>query len=640
MKHVIIGTSGHIDHGKTSLIKVLTGKETDNLQEEKQRGISINLGFTFFDLPSGKRAGIIDVPGHEKFIKNMLAGATSLDVVLLVIAADEGIMPQTKEHLEILELLNIKRTIIVLTKIDLVDEEWRNMIKDDIKEYLTKTSFENSSIIEISNKTKEGIVNLINEVDKVVEEVEAKDIEGDFRLAVDRCFSVSGYGTVVTGTILSGKISIDDNVIICPKNLNGRVRNIQVHEENVLYGEAGQRCALNLAGIKKEEISRGDTVCTSNIFIPSYIINIKFKYLKSNNSPLVNRQRVRIYHGTSEIIGRVIILNKEKIEPGKDGFVQLRLEKEICVQKGDRIVVRNYSPIYTLGGGVILETSSKKIKRYDEEYINSLKLKECGSIEDIVENSVLEISDTFPNYHNIIRQVGKNIENIIDILEDLVIKRRIKKLEVGDENFYIHNRFFNKKSQDIYNMLSEYHKVDPLKFGMIKEEVRSKCFSSKLKQKIFQKFILLMEERNIIKQDKTYVALDNFSIKLTLEQEKIKNLILSSFKEYGVKPIKFQDIILNEKNKKECNSIYLLLLEQGHLVKISEDIVLHNEVLRNIKKDIIQFIEKNQSINIGEAKEILNTSRKFLVAILEYLDSQKITKREDDVRILYNKFNE
>lgn len=638
MKHVIIGTSGHIDHGKTTLIKALTGRETDKLDEEKKRGISINLGFTFFDLPSGKRAGIIDVPGHEKFIKNMLAGATSLDVVLLIIALDEGIMPQTKEHLEILELLEVKKCIVALTKKDLVDEEWAGMIKDDIKNYLESTSFKDAAMIEVSSKTKEGINELIEEIDKSVEEIEQKDKEGHFRLAVDRSFSVSGFGTVATGTILSGSVKNGDMVQINPSGIEARVRNIQVHDENVEIGEAGQRCALNLAGVTKEEVYRGTVVCTVDTIEPSYMIDCKFKYLKSNEKNLINRQRVRVYHGTSEILGRVVILDKEEIEPGQDAYIQLRLESEICAQKGDNLVIRNYSPMITLGGGKVINPVARKAKRFKEDYLIQLKLMEKGSIEEVVENVVLSLSENFPNSQEIIKGLGRNVENIDYILEKLYENKKIIRIENGKSKFFIHNKFFTKKSEEIYEILKNFHKENPLKVGMNKEELRSKSFSNKVKQKIFQNFLELMKEKEIIKEGANVVALKEFEIKLTKAQRGIKEKILETYLESGITSPKIKDIIDNKKLEKEYLKIYNLLVEEGTLVKLPEDVVMHKEVIDSVKDKIIEWLNKNGSITLGEAKELLGVSRKYLVAILEYLDQAEITKRLEDKRVL-NKNN-
>lgn len=634
MKHVIIGTSGHIDHGKTTLIKALTGRETDKLDEEKKRGISINLGFTFFDLPSGKRAGIIDVPGHEKFIKNMLAGATSLDVVLLIIALDEGIMPQTKEHLEILELLEVKKCIVALTKKDLVDEEWAEMIKEEIKNYLKSTSFKDATMIEVSSKTKEGINELITEIDKSVEEIEQKDKEGHFRLAVDRSFSVSGFGTVATGTILSGSVKNGDMVQINPSGIEARVRNIQVHDENVEIGEAGQRCALNLAGVTKDEVARGTVVCTVDTIEPSYMIDCKFKYLKSNEKNLINRQRVRVYHGTSEILGRIVILDKEEVEPGESSYIQLRLESEICAQKGDNLVIRNYSPMITLGGGKVINPVAKKAKRFKEDYLNELKLMEKGSIEEVVENVVLSLSENFPNSQEIIKGLGRNVDNMDSILEELCENKKIIGIYNGKSKVFIHNKFFTKKSEEIYEVLKNFHEENPLKVGMNKEELRSKSFSNKVKQKIFQNFLELMKEKEIIKEGTNIVALKEFEIKLTKAQRGIKEKILKTYLESGITSPKIKDIIDDKKLEKEYLKIYNLLVEEGTLVKLPEDVVMHKEVIDSVKNKIIEWLNKNGSITLGETKDILGVSRKYLVAILEYLDQEKVTKRVEDKRVL------
>ncbi|MDZ5253067.1 selenocysteine-specific translation elongation factor [Clostridium sp. LIBA-8841] len=634
MKHVIIGTSGHIDHGKTTLIKALTGRETDKLDEEKKRGISINLGFTFFDLPSGKRAGIIDVPGHEKFIKNMLAGATSLDVVLLIIALDEGIMPQTKEHLEILELLEVKKCIVALTKKDLVDEEWAEMIKEEIKNYLKSTSFKDATMIEVSSKTKEGINELITEIDKSVEEIEQKDKEGHFRLAVDRSFSVSGFGTVATGTILSGSVKNGDMVQINPSGIEARVRNIQVHDENVEIGEAGQRCALNLAGVTKDEVVRGTVVCTVDTIEPSYMIDCKFKYLKSNEKNLINRQRVRVYHGTSEILGRIVILDKEEVEPGESSYIQLRLESEICAQKGDNLVIRNYSPMITLGGGKVINPVAKKAKRFKEDYLNELKLMEKGSIEEVVENVVLSLSENFPNSQEIIKGLGRNVDNMDSILEELCENKKIIGIYNGKFSVFIHNKFFTKKSEEIYEVLKNFHEENPLKVGMNKEELRSKSFSNKVKQKIFQNFLELIKEKEIIKEGTNIVALKEFEIKLTKAQRGIKEKILKTYLEIGITSPKIKDIIDDKKLEKEYLKIYNLLVEEGTLVKLPEDVVMHKEVIDSVKNKIIEWLNKNGSITLGETKDILGVSRKYLVAILEYLDQEKVTKRVEDKRVL------
>ncbi|MGL5557828.1 MAG: selenocysteine-specific translation elongation factor, partial [Paraclostridium dentum] len=321
MKNVIIGTAGHIDHGKTTLIKALTGRETDTLAEEKKRGISINLGFTYFDLPSNKRAGIVDVPGHEKFIKNMLAGASGLDMVLLVVAADEGVMPQTVEHMDILTFLNIKKGMIVLTKSDTVEEDFRELVKEDIREKVKGTFLEDAEIIEVDSISKKGLDNLINKIDKMTDEIEDKNLDTPARLNIDRVFSIKGFGTVVTGTLIEGKISIDDDLVIYPKELKTKIRSIQVHGEGVETAYAGQRTAINISNVKVEEINRGDVLASPHSLEEAMMLDVRLSVVKHTDAGLKHWDRLRLYHGTREILCRAVPLEVEEIMPGESGLV-------------------------------------------------------------------------------------------------------------------------------------------------------------------------------------------------------------------------------------------------------------------------------------------------------------------------------
>ncbi|MBQ6630708.1 MAG: selenocysteine-specific translation elongation factor, partial [Romboutsia sp.] len=382
MKNIIIGTAGHIDHGKTTLIKALTGRDTDTLEEEKKRGISINLGFTYFDLSNNKRAGIVDVPGHEKFIKNMLAGASGIDIVLFVVASDEGVMPQTIEHLDILSFLNIKKGIIVLTKSDIVDDEFKQLVKDDIREKTKGTFLEDVDILEVDSISKNGIDELIKKIDSISNDIEEKNQNSPARLNIDRVFSVKGFGTVVTGTLMEGKISIDDDLTVYPNMLNTKIRSIQVHGENVKTAYAGQRTAINISNIKVEELKRGDVLGSPNSLEESMMLDIKLSLVKHSNKSIKHWDRLRLYHGTREILCRIVPLDKDIVKPGESCYAQLRLEESIVTKKLDNIVLRNYSPLETIGGGIILDTKPKKHKRFDESIINSLKIKEKGEIKD------------------------------------------------------------------------------------------------------------------------------------------------------------------------------------------------------------------------------------------------------------------
>jgi selenocysteine-specific elongation factor len=550
MKHIIIGTAGHIDHGKTTLIKALTGRETDTLREEKERGITINLGFTFFDLPSGKRAGIIDVPGHEKFIKNMLAGVSSIDIVLLVIAADEGIMPQTREHFEILQLLDVKKGIVVLTKSDLVDEEWLSMIKEDIKDEFKGTFLENAPIHSVSSKTGIGLDNLIKDIDKFTEEVEAKDIQGHFRLPVDRVFTVSGFGTIVTGTVISGSIKEGQAIEVYPAKIVSKVRGIQVHDQSVKVAEAGQRCAINIANTRVSDVRRGDVVSVENLIEPSLMVDCKLYYLKSAPKPLENRQRVRLYHGTSEILCRVVILNKEQVEPGEEAYVQLRLEKPLTAQRNDRYVIRSYSPMDTIGGGSIIEPLAKKAKRFNQEYIEELKLKESGKTESILENTVKELSKSYPGITDILKALGKNEENIDEKLEQLISENKVVEFDSGDKAIYIHRDFINEKVAEIMKILSKYHKENPLKWGMSKEEVKNKVFGKSIKQKTYDQMMDLLVNEKLVLTHGKFVSLFEFSITYTKAQKVIRDNIIKSFKAVKFLPPKYNELEAKENDSK------------------------------------------------------------------------------------------
>ncbi|WPC42912.1 selenocysteine-specific translation elongation factor [Clostridium sp. JS66] len=634
MKHIIIGTAGHIDHGKTTLIKALTGRETDTLREEKERGISINLGFTFFDLPSGRRAGIIDVPGHEKFIKNMLAGVSGIDIVIMVIAADEGIMPQTREHFEILQLLNIKKGLIALTKSDLVDEEWLSMIKEDIKEEFKGTFLENAPIHAVSSKTKVGLDALIKDVDKLTEEIDAKDTQGHFRLPVDRVFSVSGFGTIVTGTVISGMIKEGENVEIYPSKEVSKVRGIQVHDKSVKIAEAGQRCAINIANVKTSAVKRGDVIAASNLMEPSLMIDCKLYYLKSASRPLENRQRVRLYHGTSEIICRVVILDKEELNQGEEAYVQLRLEKPLTAQRNDRFVIRSYSPMYTIGGGSIIDPLAKKAKRFDKKYLEELKVKESGKTENIIENNVKKLSDQYPKASDILKALGKNEEQIEEKLQLLVDENKIVRFDTGDKAVYVHKEYIGNKVNIMCDLLERFHKENPLKWGISKEEIKNKVFKG-IKQKIYDEMLDLFVKDNKISIHGSFISLEGFTIKYTKEQKNTRDNIIKVFKAAKFSPPKYSELEEKQEDKKSFKMIFDSLLDEGIIVKVSEDCLFLKEDYDKVKELIVNFINTNGSLTLAQLRDELNTSRKYAMALIEHFDGIKLTKRVDDKRVLY-----
>ena len=386
MKNIIIGTAGHIDHGKTTLIKALTGRNTDRWEEEQRRGITIDLGFTYFDLKNGDRVGIIDVPGHERFINNMVAGVVGMDLVMLVVAADEGIMPQTREHMDILGELGIEKSILVLNKCDLVEEDWLELVKEEIKEELEGTFLEQAPIVEVSAATGQGIPELIEVIERLTaEEVVEKDVNTIPRLPIDRVFSLSGFGTIITGTLLAGTISKEDNLQVYPIGKECKIRNIQVHGQDVEKCYAGQRVAINLSNVKKSELRRGCVLAPPNNMKNTMLLDVKLNVLPSSMRVLTNHTRLHLFTGTSEILCRAVLLDKEEIGPGESGFVQLRLEEEIALRRGDKFVVRFYSPMETIGGGVILEPNPGVKRRFQQDVIEELKRKESGSSADAID---------------------------------------------------------------------------------------------------------------------------------------------------------------------------------------------------------------------------------------------------------------
>jgi len=388
MKQVILGTAGHIDHGKTSLIKALTGIDTDRLKEEKERGITIELGFAHLELPGGQLLGIVDVPGHEKFVKNMVAGATGIDLVALIIAADEGVMPQTKEHLEICQLLNIRHGLVILTKIDMVEPDWLELVREDVTSYLSETFLAGSPIVEVSSVTEEGIEELVKVLDTLVKDVPERDVGYFFRLPIDRVFTMKGFGTVITGTTVSGRINTGDEVTIYPQGLSSRIRGIQVHNREVNEVRAGLRTAINLQSVEKSQIQRGNVLGAKDSLRSTYMVDVLLELLPSAPRKLKNRGKVRFHTGTSEIISSVILLDRDELDPGDSCFAQIRLEQPTAILPHDRYVLRSYSPVRAIGGGEILNALPRKRKRFSQATLTELELLSTGDLDQVTQQLV------------------------------------------------------------------------------------------------------------------------------------------------------------------------------------------------------------------------------------------------------------
>lgn len=629
MKHIVVGTAGHIDHGKTSLIKALTGRATDTLDEEIKRGISINLGFTYFNLPSGKNVGIVDVPGHEKFIKNMLAGASGLDMVLLVIAADEGMMPQTIEHIDILSYLNIKKGLVVMTKCDMVDDEMIELAEDDIREGLLGTFLEGSDILRVDSLSKRGIAELIQKIDEMSEEVEEKNNNLPARLNIDRVFSIKGFGTVVTGTIIEGQIKLNDELEIYPRGKKAIVRNIQVHGNNEEEAFAGQRTAINLANIKVNDIERGDILAAPDSLLESMMIDVKIKLLKHEGCKIENWDRLKLYHGTREILSRAVPLEKEVMKAGDEGFVQLRLEEKIVCKKQDPFVIRTYSPMDTIGGGVIIDVSKEKhsINKHIGEVIEELKIKESGDEKSILEVFLKNNSSTYPKISDMMSYVSLSKEKIEEILSQLKADGKIVEIN----NRIIHIDYFNFLEGKLMRILEKYHKSNPLKIGMLKQEAGTKVDSS-FKAKDIDAFLALVVEDDRIKIINNLISLKEFEVKLSDEQKKMKSQLESKLDSMGYNDIStIDDICDGNKAKKEVLDSMI-----GTEVQLLDDeYIISTKLYEEAKGKMIDFIKKNGEMSLAEFRDMMDSSRKICMIILESFDKQKITKRVENKRVLY-----
>jgi len=635
VKNIIIGTAGHIDHGKTTLIKAITGRDTDRLKEEKERGISIELGFTYFDLPSGRRAGIVDVPGHEKFIKNMLAGIMGIDIVALVVAADEGVMPQTKEHLDILNLLNIDKGIVVVTKSDLVDDEWLSLVVEDIKEYLKGTFLENSAIIPVSSTTKKGIDEVIHTIDNLTENIRERDINETPRLPVDRIFSISGFGTIVTGTLIEGKFEVGDEIQVFPGNKKGRIRSIQVHGQDSNAGYGGQRVAINIAGLKKSEIQRGNVIAPVASMSPTMMVDVKFELLKSSQRIIENRTRLRLYIGSSEVLCRVVFLDRDQLTPGESCYAQLRLEEEVVAKRGDRFIIRFYSPMMTIGGGEIIESNPPKRKRFDAETIKELELKEKGDIEEVVEKIIHDKSKDFLSVEQLSVLTVLQESKLEDIINKLLLDGKVVVFNLQKDKYVIHNTYFIKLTEKIVNELKIFHQKYPLKSGMAKEELRSRYFSN-LKPRLGETYINKLIQDEIIVQINESVALKGFEVKFNDLQLEIKNSIEEVYLSKKFSAPKIDELFESLKyNKDDIQHVFDALLDSGILVKIKEDNIIHKEVYNEAINLLKQYIVENGSINVAQLRDLLNSNRKMAISMLEYCDDKKITKRIEDRRIIY-----
>jgi selenocysteine-specific elongation factor len=627
MNNVILGTAGHIDHGKSALVKALTGIDPDRLKEEKERGITIDLGFAFLRYPDGLNVGIVDVPGHERLIKNMLAGAGGIDFVLLVIAADEGVMPQSREHLAICDLLKIKKGLIAVTKSDLVEKDWLELVKDDILNLVKGTFLEGADIVTVSSKTGENLDMLKEKIRETASSIRPKPRKGIFRLPVDRVFTLKGFGTVVTGTALSGSISVDALLEILPKGMKVRVRGLQSHGETLKTAYAGQRVSINLQGVEKYEIQRGDILSAADKIQPSSVIDARVELLRDTSLPVLrNRKLVHFHTGTSELTGRIVLYGREELKPGESAYCQFRFKNSIAAMAGDRYIIRRFSPLLTIGGGEILDPMPRRRKR--KEGYDDLKVLGSGSLKQKLSTkifhggingimlSVLEgwIAAELPDIHYAIKSLAESGEVIFL------------------ENRLVHQDSFKAFSDKVLFITKDYHGKNPLRPGIPKENLRA--VFRWLDQKMFDGLLTGVKG---IELERDVIRLKDFKISLSSGSETIKRNILKILQEAAFQPLTKEELasrMSGTVKTKEIEELLKIMVTEGSLVRINDTIYLPLINYEKMIDKLKTFFRTASEMTVGEFRDILGTSRKYALPFLEYLDSNRITLRVGDVRKL------
>ncbi len=629
-RHYLIGTAGHVDHGKTELIRALSGMETDRLKEEKQRGISIELGFAHMTLPSGREVGIVDVPGHERFVRQMLAGASGMDLVLLVIAADEGIMPQTREHLNILTLLGITKVIVVLNKIDLVDEEWRELIEEEIREGFKDTVFAGSFILAVSALKKQGIPELLVKIDDLLRTVESKKAVGPVRMPLDRIFSIQGFGTVVAGTLYSGTVELGQELAIEPGQVIAKVRSIQVHGKMVASAIAGQRVAINLAGVEVAEVAKGSVLVSPQVFKVGNILDLIVHHLPTAEKAIEQRQRLRFHIGTTEVIGRIHLLEHEEILPGQKGYAQILLESPVLAEPGDHFVLRLYSPLQTVAGGKVLGVADYKQRRFKEGVLAHMRLKDKGDPLELIEKELDEPNTLL----ELIKKFHIEGVEICKALEILVDSERVEIwYEDGIELYWAKGTALRWRSK-LNGIVKAHQKAYPLRCGLGREELKEKMGVSWNHHR-WQSILEYGDQQAHFKLNGRKV-LTNANQELPLETAKKLDCLRKYWHKVGLMPPEL------EVGAQGCGILTAeiaeyaqYLCEQKEWVSVS-GFYFVTQTLEDAKKNLREYLNEHNEISIAEVRELWKTSRKYAVPLLEYFDQQHFTRRQGDKRILYN----
>jgi len=631
MRHVIVGTAGHIDHGKSALIKALTGVDPDRLKEERLRGITIDLGFAHLDL-GDVQVGFVDVPGHEKFVKNMLAGVGGIDFVLLVVAADESIMPQTREHFDICRLLGVRSGIVVINKADIVDPEMIELVQDEILETVEGSFLDGSEIIPVSSKTGEGIEKLKKAIHDISLSVRLRPSNRLLRLPIDRSFSIRGFGTVVTGTLTSGEIQKDQEVVLIPGGLTARVRGVQVHGKMTGVAAAGQRTAVNLQGVDLDQVARGMVITVPKIFRSTQILDVHLQLLPSAK-PLKNLIKVRFHQGTIEVLARVALIGREILAPGESSYAQLRLDAPVFCLHGDSFIIRQFSPTITIGGGKILHPNPSKHKSTDRNILDVLQKLDAGQLTDKIPVLLAVDAKRVMDINELDALLGLPLADLKKLCSDLAETEEIVNIDAPSPILVL-NSTIETLMKETLDRVEDFHEQNPLKKGISREELRKRIYD-RLPLELFKYCLELLVEKRQLSLQKELVSLYGREVQLSAEGERLREKIEAFYKKAGFHPPVFSQLQASlDEDAEEVRRIFFWMIKERILIKIVEDFVYHQSTIEEIKEKIKGRFAAGEKFSVADFKEILDLTRKHSIPLLEYFDREKFTRRQGNERIL------
>lgn len=630
MKYVIVGTAGHIDHGKTALVKALTGVDCDRWEEEKRRGITIDIGFAGMDLDAGTHLGFVDVPGHERFVKNMLAGAHGIDILLLIVAADESIMPQTREHFEIAKLLEVKTGFSVITKADLVDAETLALVTAELRDFLKGSFLADQPILSVSSRTGEGLERLRSTLHQLANEVRPKDSQGYFRLPIDRAFSMKGFGAVVTGTLISGQVSKDEEVEILPQKKLARVRGLQVHNQRATTAVAGQRTAVNLQGVETHELARGMVLARVGTFVPTTRLDVRLHLLKSAPAALKSYDRVHLHLGTAETIATVQLLEGNKQAPGESQFAQLLLVHPTMALPGDHFVVRRLSPMETIGGGTVLDPTPLKHGHLTSEALNFLKAVSEHNLEQGVLYLLLESKTFGVTANDLVARTGLRLEVLRGQLDALADQQKI---------VYLASRIVSRSAlQDVQARLAEivkgHHARQALATGISKQELKERL-GPKVSGEVFEKALEDAVRAKVLEVTQDVVHESGRRVEFSAEEDAGRKLILEAFRGAGLSVPAVGEVLAKLKiDRARAKQIVQLLVKEGALIRVTGELMFHADSMAELRERLLARKTLSPRLSITEFKEMTGVSRKYAIPLLEYLDRERVTRREEDARVI------